>query len=129
VSSDSRPLPLRGTSHTQKRGVKTGDCTLGRHHLMEVPISEKTTIFVVASVILFVVVMLFAPAYAQDAEIQTLKREVRAGGDQNDIEGRPLNGVQCVYQSQSIALKWINENLAGEWTIKRLYCGPPKRNI
>ena len=47
----------------------------------------------------------------------------------NDIEGRPLNGVQCVYQSQSIALKWINDNLAGKWTIKRLYCGPPNRNI
>ena len=47
----------------------------------------------------------------------------------NDIEGKTLTGVQGVYQSQSIALKWINDNLAGEWIIRRLYCGPPKRNI
>ena len=93
---------------------------------------DKATIFVVASVIIFVVAMLFSPrVYAQDAEMQLKlsncksEREVTI----NDIEGRPLNGVQCVYQSQSIALKWISDNLAGEWTIKRLYCGPPKRNI
>jgi hypothetical protein len=56
--------------------------------------------------------MLFAPAYAQDAEMQLKlsngKSERRI--TINDIEGKPFN----VYQSQSIALKWINENLAGE---------------
>jgi hypothetical protein len=91
---------------------------------------EKTKPFVATSSFLLAT-FASVPATAHEAELQmTLasglsKREVTI----SDVGGMPLNSAQCVYQSHSIAVKWVMENLGAAWLIQRLYCGPPKRNI
>ncbi len=37
--------------------------------------------------------------------------------------------TQCVFQAPIIATKFINENLPGIWLIRRITCGPPRRNM
>jgi hypothetical protein len=37
--------------------------------------------------------------------------------------------MQCVFQAPIIASKFINDNLVGQWIIRRITCGPPRRSM
>lgn len=77
---------------------------------------------------IFVLWGLFAPVKASEVEM-SLKVSNGVTVREYYISDHEGTFMQCVFQAPIIATRFINENLAGQWLILRMTCGPPRRNM
>lgn len=90
---------------------------------------ENVPFYIGLAAVAAIGVLLFSlPARSEEVEMEV---KVAQGVTERthhitDPEGTYM---QCVVLGPLIAQKWVAENLAGQWVILRITCGPPRRDM